>query len=121
MRKPAASALLGLALLAAVATASAAAERTLSSEVNVQPGKDPGTYLATVQIRDGASQEVLSAPKLLFVKGQSASTKTRLPDGEEVRFTVEVAASGSSASYTAEILRDGKAVSVQKASLALSK
>jgi hypothetical protein len=98
-----------------------AAERQLSSEVKLEPLAKAGAYQATVEIRDASSRELLAAPTIAFMKGGPNTTTTTLSTGEEVRFTVQVDASGSSASYSAELRSGGKLVSLQKATVALAK
>lgn len=111
----------GFALSVLATAAAFAAVQSLSSEVTLQPAEKPGAYLATVEIRDAGTQEVLSAPRIAFMKGEGASTQTTLPSGEEVLFTIQVEASGTSATYTAELRSAGKSVVMQKATIALAR
>jgi hypothetical protein len=110
--------LLGLAVMAA-AGAARAAGRTLSSEVKLEPGDRPDSFVATVELRDAVTQELLAAPKVAFLKGKPVKTSTTLDSGEELTFTIQVDAAGGSAIYTAEIRVAGQAVAIQKATIAL--
>jgi hypothetical protein len=111
-----AAGVLGISMASAVL----AAERSLSSEVKLEPMAKAGVYKATVEIRDASSNELLAAPTIAFMKGGPNTTTTTLETGEEVRFTVQVDASGAGASYTAELRSGGKLVSLQKATIALA-
>lgn len=116
------AALLGALALSLLASAPAlAAERSLSSEVTLQPMDKPGAYKATMELRDASTQEVLFAPTIAFMKGGPANASGTLSSGEEVHFTIQVDASGASASYTAEIRSAGKAIALQKATIALAR
>ncbi len=97
-----------------------AAVRALGSDVTLVPLAKPGAYQATVEVRDLVSNEVLAAPKIAFMKGEPAIATAKLDSGEEFRFTIQVDASGKSASYSAELRDAGKVVAQQKASIALT-
>lgn len=116
LRSALAVGVLGIAL----SSAALAGERSLSSEVKIEPLAKAGAYTATVEIRDASSNELLAAPTLAFMKGGPNTTKTTLSTGEEVRFTVQVDASGTGASYSAELHSGGRLVALQKATVALA-
>jgi len=113
--------IIALAVILMVTGSVLATERSLSSEVTLEPMDRPDTYLATVEIRDASTQEMLAAPKITFPAGGPAVTKTTLATGEEVLFTIQVDADGAKASYTAELRSGGKSLSVQKATIALAR
>ena len=68
-------------------------------------------------IRDLASGDVLSAPTIVFERGEGAEVVSQLPDDSLVRFEVNVAESGTRATYRAERVIDGTVVSAQSATV----
>jgi hypothetical protein len=113
--------ILALAVSVLAAGSAFAAERSLSTEVTLQPMDRPDTYLATVEIRDASSEETLAAPRITFPKGGPATTTTTLSTGEEILFTVQVDADGTKATYTAELRGGGKSLAFQKATIQLGR
>lgn len=101
--------------------ASAAAERAFATEVKVEPASKPDTYLATVEVADAATQEVLAAPKVLVVAGETATVTTSHPHGEQVRVTVEVQRGGGGLTYTVEVRGGDRPLTSHRATIALGR
>lgn len=97
---------------------SPAPTRALSTAVKIAPGSKPGSYLATVEVSDADSHELLMAPRVYFPKGDEPTVASgTLPNGDEIIFSVAVDEAGTTASYTAELKRSGASVNLQKASV----
>lgn len=90
----------------------------LDVEVDLAPAPEhEGGYRCSAVIRDAESGEALSAPTIVFVHGEEATVTSGLPDGGIVRLTVFVTDDDSEARYSAEVLRDDRVVSSQRATI----
>jgi hypothetical protein len=113
---------LGVVLLAALrATAAAAAERSFSSAVTIEPWSRPGAYRALAEVKDASTQELLAAPQTVFSAGDVAETKTTLASGEVVLFSVEADVDGANVFCSIAIRRGETVVSEQKVRIVLAK
>lgn len=112
---------LGIVLgLTIVAPAVAADGSSLDVEVSLQPVAEPeGAYRFVAVVRDAMSGEVLSAPTLIFLRGDEAQTTSELEGGGLIRLSVSVANDGSEASYRSELVVDGEVVASQGATIRL--
>jgi hypothetical protein len=119
MSKLTASAL-ALALFIAAVPAIAGQPVSVSVEFALVPSaKAPNSFVARAIVRDSATDEVLSAPSIAFLRGDEAKTSTRLPNGSELRVTVLVPDAANQATYSVELLEGGKTTLLQKASVTL--
>lgn len=83
--------------------------------VKISPSaKHEGAYELAATVSDLATGKVVSAPRLLFVRGEEATTSTVVPESRhEVTVTANVDAGQSSASYTLVVKDAGTVISQQ--------
>lgn len=117
------AAVVALAALLAVPSASPSDSTDYVIEANVQPvaGED-GAYVCTTTIHDAAAHQVLASPKLHFRRGGSVG-RARLADvpqpGMILELSVAITDTGD-ARYEARLLRPGVAQLVTRVTFALT-
>ena len=89
-------------------------------EVDLSPlDGTPGGYRVQVIFRDLASDEVLAAPRLVFLAGDPVSTESEIPGtGAVAALSAEVSKEGV-ATYELEVRAKGRVLSRHKATVAL--
>jgi hypothetical protein len=92
---------------------------TLSIDVSVSPSATPGADEVSATIRNAETDEILSAPNIIFQRGQEAKTSTTLPNGAEIRLSITVSDSKPEVRYQVELVDRHKSVVLQKATLKL--
>lgn len=110
------------ALLLCLGPTPTVAETTpgIGVELSLSPSEEHAeAYECAAVIRDVASGEVLSAPTIVFLRGEEATAESGLPDARKVRFTVFVADDGSVARYSAEVVDGERVVVAQRATIEL--
>lgn len=108
------------ALFAALSPAAASTPMFISVDFTLAPSdKAPNAFVARAVVRDAATEEVISAPALGFVRGSEATASTKLPTGAELRVTVLVPESSNEARYTVELVEGEKVTVLQKSSIKL--
>ena len=115
--------LFSVALLCASAAAQAVPKfRQFRSAVEVGPiAEQPGAFLCTAEIVDTENDEVVSRPKLVFLKGSSGTVQSTFEttddDGNVVEglFYMEVSVDeqATTASYNSKLVIDGEVVNEQ--------
>ena len=114
----------GLASLAGAGSAPAAEPVAPAYGIEVEIAPDPeqgGIYEARAVVTDLTTEEVLSAPKVRFLRGPEGrgQIRTGTQDGLSVYMEVEVDELGESATYRAEIRRGETLLSSHKVEVRL--
>lgn len=98
----------------------AEAPAALAIEFSLEPsGETAGAFEAAAVIRDAETDEVLAAPRLLFLEGDEAVSRTTLPDGRHVELAVLVSESGGEATYRATLIDEDVERVLQEATVKL--
>lgn len=91
-------------LVLAIPALGASPDSPYSLEIAVEPYKNlEGGYQCKVVIREGATDEILAAPTLQFLRGDLATTETTLETGERVTLEVTVEKGEPKLSYRMEV------------------
>jgi len=101
-------------------TAKPAADGAVGFEVDLAPLADtPNGYRCQATFRDLATNDVLAAPQLVFLKGSDARTQTEVPGtGQIAALTVKVSDDGI-LTYELEIRAGARVIGRHKATVAL--
>ena len=106
--------------LVVAAPVTAATAPALDVEVRLAPEADhEGGYRCTAVVRDAGAGTVLSAPTIIFLRGQEAQTTSEIEGGGVVRLDILVSEDGSEVSYRAELVMNGEVVASQRATIRL--
>lgn len=91
-----------------------------STEVQLEPGEEPGMVLAGAVLRWNQGGEVLAAPSVLVPLGERRETQTPSGAGaQKLRFMAEVDASGTEIVYELRVLHAGAWMSLHRGILKL--
>lgn len=105
----AAAALVVVSLVATLGAAPVArpssAAPAIGVEVEIAPStRGDGTYTCTASLRDLATGQVLSEPRVVFRSGESAETRSGLSlDGEQAHVELAIAANGADRTATVRV------------------
>ncbi len=93
-----------------------------SVQIDIEPGSDSGTFVATARVFDLNSRKILAGPQLNFQQGQPASTEVDGPDGSfKVKIEVGVDATGSSAQWSFSITEQGVLIADSRGTVTLTR
>ncbi len=93
-----------------------------SVQIDIEPGSDTGTFVATARVFDLNSRKILAGPQLNFQQGQPASTEVEGPDGSfKVKIEVGVDATGTSAQWSFSITEQGVLIADSRGTVILSR
>ena len=111
------------AALAGVLAAHEPAPRTPAGQIAVEAafarGTDrPGQYSCKVTVKDLATGDVLSAPQVMVVAGEPATT-TSTADGSEVEVAIFVTKDGSQVDLAVVVRRNGVKTAAQSVTVKL--
>ena len=93
-------------------------------QVSVVRGKAMDTYELSASISDLRTGQVLSEPKLIATPGKPAQVQVGATGAEgmiSVEFTVTIADSGDTATYSSQVKDNGLAISSQSFTLAVAR
>lgn len=93
-----------------------------SVQIDIEPGSDTGTFVATARVFDLNSRKILAGPQLNFQQGQPASTEVDGPDGSfKVKIEVGVDPTGTSAQWSFSITEQGVLIADSRGTVTLSR
>lgn len=110
----------GVAGSLVASTAEPARDGAFGFEVDLAPLADtPNGYRCQATFRDLATNDVLAAPQLVFLKGSDARTQTEIPGtGQVAALTVQVS-DGGVLTYELEVRAGARVVGRHKATVTL--
>jgi|GEM_PF-3408911 hypothetical protein len=93
-----------------------------SVQIDIEPGSDSGTFVATARVFDLNSRKILAGPQLNFQQGQPASTEVEGPDGSfKVNIEVGVDPTGTSAQWSFSITEQGVLIADSRGTVTLTR
>jgi len=92
----------------------------LAVELSFTPREDPeGSYVCDAVIKDATSGKVVSAPSVVSLMDQEATITTRLVSGAILEIKLNLEAPGTTATYLARIVSEGRVLSSQSIKLSI--
>jgi hypothetical protein len=93
-----------------------------SVQIDIEPGSDTGTFVATARVFDLNSRKIIAGPQLNFLQGQPASIEVDGPDGSfKVKIEVGVDPTGTSAQWSYSITEQGVLIADSRGTVTLSR
>lgn len=93
-----------------------------SVQIDIEPGSDSGSFLATARVFDLSSRRVLASPQIQLQQGTPGQAEVEGPGGSfKVRIEAGVDATGTSAQWSYAITEQGVLIAESRGTITLSR